>query len=344
LAISVVFLVVAFRGQHPADVWAVLRRADLGWLAPALLLFAAGVWVRAIRWAILLRPIAPLPARQVLPVLLAGYTANNILPLRTGELVRAFLMGGRFGVRRSAVLGTIAVERLFDGLTMLGFLLAAMTAVSPTPELRRLALVAALAFTVAIVVLAVLLIADGARRRLLDLLLRPLPAAVADRVRSIAAAFFEGLGALNRRGDLLLVAATSVVAWGFEAAMYWTLGRSFGEPLAAVLTPAAAVLTTGVANLATLVPAAPGYIGTFEAGVLLAVGGALGAPRALALSYALLVHAALWFPVTVVGAWSWWRLSRPGAASALSAPSTPPAPLTPSPGLPSSAPRRPDPA
>ncbi len=334
LAISAVFLVIAFRGQHPSEVWAVLRQADLVWLVPALALFALGVLVRAVRWSVLLRPVAPLSGRDVLPVLLAGYTANNILPLRTGEIVRAFLLGSRFGVRRSAVLGTIAVERLFDGLTMLGFLLAAMTMVSPTPELRRLALAAALAFALAIAAIAALLLAGDAWRKVLDIALRPLPAGLAIRVRSIASAFLEGLGALSRRGDLALVTATSVVAWGFEAAMYWALGRAFGDPLAALLTPAAAVLTTGVANLATLVPAAPGYVGTFEAGVLLAVHGALGAPRALALSYALLVHAALWFPVTVVGAWCWWRITRRTKTA------TPPQPMA----APHTPPRHPDPA
>jgi uncharacterized membrane protein YbhN (UPF0104 family) len=69
----------------------------------------------------------------------------------------------------------------------------------------------------------------------------------------------------------------------------------------------AALLTTGVANLATLVPAAPGYVGTFEAGVTLVVHGALGVSRGLALSYAILVHAVLWFPITLVGAIIWWR-------------------------------------
>ncbi len=325
LAISAVFLAIAFRGQQPAEVWAILRQADLAWLVPALVLFAIGVLVRAVRWSVLLRPVAPLSAREVLPVLLAGYTANNILPLRTGEIVRAFLLGSRFGVRRSAVLGTIAAERLFDGLTMLGFLLAAMTVVSPTPELRRIAVAAALVFALAIAVLAAMLLAGDAWRRRLDLVLRPLPPGLAGRIRSIASAFLEGLGALSRRGDLALVTATSVVAWGFEVAMYWALGRAFGDPLAALLTPAASVLTTAVANLATLVPAAPGYVGTFEAGVRLVVEGALGAPRALTLSYALLVHAALWFPVTVVGAWCWWRIARRAS------PTTPPraAPLAP---------------
>jgi uncharacterized protein (TIRG00374 family) len=190
---------------------------------------------------------------------LAGYTANNILPLRTGELVRAYLLGRAYGIRKSAVIASIAVERLFDGLTMLAFLLLAMTAasVSPTAELRRLALVAASslpwhwrcwrpccwAATTA----------TGCWRSSSG----PCPAGLGERIRSIASAFLGGLGSLRRGGDLLLVAATSLLAWGFEAAMYWAIAQGFGAALRPAFTPAAALLTTGVANLATLVPAAP---------------------------------------------------------------------------------------
>jgi hypothetical protein len=315
LAVSASFLFLAFRGQNPRDVWRTLQTVDLRWLPPALLLYGTGVWLRAVRWSVLLRPVAPLAPRAVLATVLAGYTANNILPLRTGELVRAYLLGRGHGVRKSAVLASIAVERLFDGLTMLAFLLLAMTAISPTTELRRLALAAAIVFAAVVAALATLLLGSGHRDRLLALVLRPLPDRLEDRVRSIAIAFLGGLGSLRRGGDLLLVAATSLLAWGFEAAMYWAIAQGFGPHLRPVFTPAAALLTTGVANLATLVPAAPGYVGTFEAGVTLAVGGALGVDRSLALSYALLVHAALWFPVTAVGAWCWWRQARIGGAA-----------------------------
>ncbi|MGI9254178.1 MAG: lysylphosphatidylglycerol synthase transmembrane domain-containing protein, partial [Thermomicrobiales bacterium] len=267
--ISAIFLAIAFRGQHPADVLASLRQVDLRWLPPALALFAAGVLIRAFRWSVLLRPVAPLSSADVLPSLLAGYTANNILPFRTGEVVRAYLLGSQFGISTSSTLGTIAVERLLDGLTMLGFLLASMTVISPTPELRRIAAFAAILFAVAILVLLALVRGGAWRDRAMNILLYPLPAGLRERATSIAEAFLTGLGALTRGGDLLLVILASVTAWACEAGMYWAIARGFGPPLAATITPAAAVLVTGVANLATLIPAAPGYVGTFEAGVVL---------------------------------------------------------------------------
>lgn len=314
-AISAFFLFLAFRGQNPQTVWETLQQVDLWWLLPAIGAFAIGVWLRALRWSVLLEPVQPLTGTEVTPVVLAGYTANNILPLRTGEIVRAYLLNGRYGVRKTAALATIAIERLLDGLTMLGFLLLAMRAVSSTPELRRVATVAAVLFAIVIVLLAVMIRGGTVRERLLDLCVRPLPARFEDSARSLFAGFLEGLATLSRRGDLAKAVVLSIAAWLCEAAVYWFVARGFGEPLSGAMTVAGAVLTTGVANLATLVPAAPGYVGTFEAGVMLAVDGALHVPREIALSYALLVHAVLWFPVTVVGAWCWWRLAAEGRSS-----------------------------
>ena len=190
---------------------------------------------------------------------------------------------------------------------MLGFMLAATSVISFTAELRHLALIAFVLFAAIVLGLVALTLGGDLRDRLLQLALGPLPTPLADRVERMAESFLTGLGVLTRKGDLALVAVLSVVAWGFEASMYWAVARGFGGSLAHVMNFAGSLLTTGVANLATLVPAAPGYVGTFEAGVVLAAHGALGVPRGPALSFAILVHAALWLPITVLGALEWWR-------------------------------------
>lgn len=308
LLISAGFLVYAFKGQNLGEVWAALKRVDLRWLPLGLALYFAGVWMRAVRWSVLLRPVAPASARAVFPIVLAGYTANNVLPLRTGELVRAYLLGRRYAVPKTSALATIAVERLFDGLTSLAFLLVATTVISFTAELQHLAILAFILFSAVLLGLVALTLGGGFRDRVLQLVLGPFPTPLADRIERLTISFLSGLGVLTRRTDLAIVAATSLVAWGFEASMYWTIARGFDPELASKMGPAGALLTTGVANLWTLIPAAPGYVGTFEAGVRLAVHGALGVPSGLALSFAILIHAALWFPVTIWGAIEWWRL------------------------------------
>jgi uncharacterized protein (TIRG00374 family) len=315
--VSLIFLYLAFRGQHPDEIRDALSRVDWRLLPVALALLYTGIAIRAYRWHVLLRPVCDIPTRDVFPILIIGYAANNVLPLRAGELVRAWVLGQRFGVRKTAALATIAVERLFDGVTMLLFVGGAATVIGLNAELQHVALAAAAVFAAAIAGLVVLLVGGSLRDRLLALVIGPLPERLAARVERMAESFLAGLGVLSRRRDLALVAATSVIAWGFEASMYWTVARAFGDPLAGAMTPAAALLVTAIANLATLVPSGPGYVGTFEAGVLLAVNGALGIGRGLALSYAVLLHVLLWLPVTVWGAVEWWRRGLAGGQRAM---------------------------
>jgi uncharacterized protein (TIRG00374 family) len=234
--------------------------------------------------------------------------ANNVLPLRTGELVRSVVVRQKFGVRKSAALATIAVERLFDGLTMLAFMLLAMAFVSFTSELEHLAVVAFGLFSVLLIGIFILTLGGSLVDRLLQLVLGPMPTALADRVERMAESFLTGLGIFRQRRDLAKVAGLSVAAWLFEASMYWVLAIGFGGVVRETMGWAETLLTTGVANMATLIPSSPGYIGQFEYGVKLVLADALGISEGSALAYAILVHAALYFPITLWGAWEWFRM------------------------------------
>jgi glycosyltransferase 2 family protein len=306
--ISLIFLYFAFRGQDLGEIRDALRETNLWWVIPALALYFVGVWLRAVRWSVLMRPLAPVTARELLPVVAVGYMANNILPLRTGEVVRSVVVRQRFGVRKTATLATIAVERLFDGLTMLGFMFLAMSFVSFTSQLEHLAIIAFALFSCLLIGLFALTLGGSFVDRLLQLVLGPMPERVADRVERMAESFLNGLGIFRQRRDLALVAALSVAAWLFEASMYWVLAIGFGGAIRETMGWAETLLTTGVANMATLIPSSPGYIGQFEYGVKLVLADALGIGESSALAYAILVHAALYFPITLWGAWEWFRM------------------------------------
>ncbi|MDQ6602195.1 MAG: flippase-like domain-containing protein, partial [Chloroflexota bacterium] len=113
IAISVVFLYLALRGQDFGALWRAMREASYVWLIPAIGCYFVGVVIRTYRWHILLRSTANIPMRRLWPVIVIGYMANNILPLRAGELVRTYVLSEREKVSRSATLATIVVERVF---------------------------------------------------------------------------------------------------------------------------------------------------------------------------------------------------------------------------------------
>jgi uncharacterized protein (TIRG00374 family) len=308
IAISGVFLYFAFRGQDFGDIRSALGQANLWWLVPGLAVYFVGVWLRAVRWGVLLRPVAPgATSRSLMPTVVIGYMANNVLPLRAGEIVRSYLVGQQYGVRKTPVLATIAVERIFDGFTMLGFMLVATIFVSFTSELQHLAIIAFIVFTVLLIGLFLLTLGGSLFDRLLQLILGPLPTSLADRVERMTASFLSGLAVFRRRRDLLAVASLSVAAWLCEASMYYLVAVGFGGSVREVMGFGATLMTTGVANMATLIPSSPGYIGQFEFGVRMVLSGALGVPQSEALAYAILVHAALYFPITLLGLIEWFR-------------------------------------
>lgn len=308
IAISAVFLYFAFRGQDFGEIRDSLGTARLWWLAPALAMYFVGVWLRAARWSILLRPLTPdVSSRALFPTVVVGYMANNVLPLRTGEIVRSYLVRQQYGVRKTSVLATIAVERIFDGFTMLGFMLVATAFVSFTSQLQHLAIIAFVVFTVLLIGIFLLTLGGDLVDRLLQLVLGPLPTRVADTVQRMTESFLGGLGVFRNWGDLVRVASLSLLAWLCEASMYYLIARGFSDVIREAMGIGATLMTTGVANMATRIPSSPGYIGQFEFGVSLVLNGALGVPEAQALAYAILVHAALYFPITLWGIVIWFR-------------------------------------
>lgn len=304
-AISFVFLFFAFRGQDFELIWASLRGAEYRWIIPALAAYFLGVMVRAVRWHYLLRAVQDVPSRRLFPIVVIGYMANNILPLRAGEVVRSYALSARFQVRKSASLATIAIERIFDGLTMLMFMLVASLSIALTTDLRNVAILATILFICLSGVLFAFVLVPPLRQRSINVALRLLPTRAGARVEEMAQSFFEGLGILRRRQDMLSVALTSVLAWLCEASMYLLIAHGFNLNV----SPAAILMVTAVANLATIIPSSPGYVGPFETGVLWVLAGALGLSRELSLSYAVVVHAALYFPITLLGLVYWWRES-----------------------------------
>lgn len=310
IVVSAIFLVLAFRGQDFGEIADSLRETNLLWLVPAMALYFSGVYLRAIRWRVLLRPVAPhVSTSQLFPVVIIGFMANNVLPLRAGEIVRSVVVGRDFGVRKTSALATIAVERIFDGVTMLAFLAFSMVFVSLTSELQHLAIISFIVFAALLLGMVLLTFAGGFVSRVLQIVLGPLPDGLSRKVEEMAESFLGGLGVLKSRGDLLKVVITSVGAWLLEAGMYYVLAIGFGGQVREVMNGAVTLLTTGVANLSTLIPGAPGYIGQFEYGVRLVLSGAFNVPQSQALAYAILVHAALYFPITLLGLIAWFRRS-----------------------------------
>ncbi len=296
--ISVVFLWLALRGLHLSDVWVSLRSADYVWLIPSIAVYFVAVWARTWRWDYLLRPIKRIPLGRLFPVVVIGYMGNNVYPFRAGEVLRAVVLRQREGVAVSSSLATVVVERVFDGLVMLLFVFVALPfAPLPSDSIRLVVILGSVLFLGALLVFLAVAAVPARFMRLAEWLVgRFVPHRLRTSLLSFAERFVEGLLSLRDPRNLAMIFLTSVVIWLLETVKYWFVMHAFDFTVSFF----ALMLMNGIVNLATTLPSAPGYIGTFD-GPGIAVLTLYGVDPAVATAYTLTLHAALWLPITLLG-------------------------------------------
>ena len=301
--VSAVFLVFALRGQKLDEVMAALGQAQYFWLIPGIAAYFLGVVARTWRWHYLLRPLKPIPIRRLFPMVTIGYMGNNIYPARAGEVLRSYVLRRSDGVSMSASLATVLVERLFDGLTMLLFVFLALPFFPLNESLRRFVSIFTVLFLVALLVFLYLAGRPEQAERVYGWFIdRLLPERFRAQTREVLNRFMTGLHALRSGRDVALLFVTSVVIWLFETLKYWFVMHAFPFTVSFFTL----MLMNGVVNLFTTIPAAPGYVGTFDAPGIEILRNA-GVDAELASAYTLVLHAALWLPITLLGIWYMWR-------------------------------------
>lgn len=299
ILISVFFIWFALRGLELDKVGFYLRTADYRWIIPGVAVYFLAVVARTWRWHYLLRPIKPVPLGRLFPIVCIGYFGNNVYPARAGEVIRAIVLRRTESITVSASLATIIVERVFDGLVMLLFVFFALPFVGAEhipPVYRITVIVASIAFFAALLVFLWMAFDQARATRVYRFFSsRLLP----ERFRAPADNFFDrfmdGLKFLRSGRDVLMVFMTSVVIWLLETVKYWFVMHAFAFTISFI----GLMLMNGVVNLTTTIPSAPGYIGTFEVGARVLE--ALGVEYSLAFGYTIVLHAALWLPITLLG-------------------------------------------
>ncbi len=320
IGVSTVFLLFLVWTIEFNDLVRALKEANYLYLVPAVVIYFVGIYFRAVRWRYILSPVGRFPAKRLYPVVVMGYAANNVLPARAGELVRAYYMAQRERFSGSTALATIGVERIYDSLTLfvittlsalLLLLTGAFGTVGESYRTTGILLAAGAAAILVTGLVVITVIATNSRTLpVLDHIIARLPEGIRPRLRELAVSFIQGLSILSSPRQHGVMFLLSLPVWLSEIAVYLTVAYSFGlqEHLGSHLNLALAiVLVTGTSNLATAVPVSIGGIGPFEL-IAQQTLGAVGVDAALAASYALVVHlVALWLPVNLAGLGFMWR-------------------------------------
>ena len=302
--ISAFFLWLALRGLELERFWDALENANYAWLVPGVVIYFGAVWARTWRWHYMLRGLKAVPLRRLFPVVVISYMGNNVYPVRAGEVLRAYVLKQDEDVSMSASLATILVERIFDGVVLLLFVFLALPTVPDLgPDLRRMVVLASLAFLGASVAFLALASAPATARRLYGGVIgRLVPQRFRDRALRLADLFMTGLVGMRQGRDLGMIALTSILVWLLEVANAWCVMQAFPFEVSFLNL----MLVSGLANLALIIPAAPGGIGPFDWASIKTLE-IFGVESTLTRAYTLVLHLALWFPITFLGAYYFAR-------------------------------------
>jgi glycosyltransferase 2 family protein len=270
LAFGGLCLWLAIRQVDGVKLVEALGQIEAKWLVFSLGLYALDVAIRIRRWQGLLNKTKHLKYGQVAIALIAGYTVNNLLPARLGEIYRANFIKRQFGISRSSALGSIVIERLMDGISVtsilgIGILALAASGRAAGTTLTIVVLVSACVFTTALIFVYHIRFFSPKIERLN---FRWLNNKLAD--------FAKSLEALRDRTIWRSVGLT-IIIYSIEILMVWAALKAVGVDIG----PLATFVVLGATALSTLIPTAPGYIGSLQLAYILSLQMfGFGAPQA----------------------------------------------------------------
>jgi glycosyltransferase 2 family protein len=295
LAISLVCGYFAVRGVEWSAVWAAFEKVQFLALVPALGCLVVMLLLRAYRWRRFVQPLQPVPFSPFLSATLIGFMANDVLPLRAGELIRIYALSHLTSVRMSTALATLILERVWDTVGV-SVLLVVLLLSFPIPAWLAHANLVILGGSSVVLVVGWVLVRRGEKG------LSWLP----PRIANIAAHFIRGFVALRSISLTLWVFILSVLIWVALGTFYWIVLRACGFSLPVT----AALMVTVMTIFAAALPAAPGYLGTFQYASVLALS-FFSVPKEEALGFSIVAHAGQLLPVVIAGFIELFRVRLP---------------------------------
>lgn len=260
LLISILFLYLAFKKVNTKEIGESLLNANLLYFAFAILITFFAFFLRSIRWKILLNPLKKLSLSMVFKATMIGFMCNYILPARAGEVVRAYLIGTRGNISKSAAFATIIVERVLD-VFMLSFFTAIIVIFFPVPDWFKRTGTTIVILNIVIFIL--LFIMPKKKSVFLKIIEKPLTIfgeKIKEKVKVLLSAFIEGLNILENRSNFFMAMVLSLGIWISTGFLFYVLFFSFPIRLPVY----AAFLDMIILAFGIMIPSTSGFVGTFQ--------------------------------------------------------------------------------
>ena len=310
LLISLACLAYVLREVDFHRLWQLTRQVNPLYVLGLAILLAISLWFRSWRWRLLLEPVHHCRLGTLYSANLIGLTANNLLPARLGELVRAYTLSQLEPVPASSALATLVLERVLDGLCLLLLLFAALLFADPQAHagsfsvayLRGAGLFLLTLYLGVLALMVCLWRWPRATMGWLGHLAGRLSPALGKRVEGLLETFHQGLAVIGRARRLVPLGLSSLAVWVPILAMFLLFLPAVEMPPSLML----AAMAMAGASLGSAVPAGPGFVGTFQLAVAWCLMMA-GADPQKAMAFSLIFWAVTNLPLTLAGLTEMWR-------------------------------------
>ena len=312
IVISVIFVFLAFHNVQWVELVTALKGMQWSILFLAAMLCLFNLLIRGIRWQIFLAPLGPFAVRDAFAYVNIGYMANNLLPFRLGEIIRAVLLGQKKAINTSAVLATIVLERLLDMLSLAALTLILMLAMPIAPLMKQTALVfGGMSFLAAAGLWWVAGHRSTDSMERLQTSLESNHAAHLSRAKlkralqiaiSVGRLFTKGLAAVRTPRQAAAAVACSILAWGLAMGFTWLVL----EACSLHLPWTATLMVVVMVNLGVAIPSAPGFVGVMHFLAVLAIS-PWATDEAAALGFSVIYHAVPFLITVALGGGFLWK-------------------------------------
>jgi len=291
LAVSLGILIYLFAKLDWQEVWNQLQKVN-PWYLPLLIgMFIPLIWMRAMRWRLMLPRQKQLSISRLMDATIIGLFASFILPLRAGEIIRPWALSRSQPVSFSASLASIMIERLADSTCLLTLMVVCLTQVAEVPVVIMTG-AKALAFLTLILIIMVVLSyllpgqVEAVFHWFSNRVIGRFTPHVAEKINQVVTEYFTGLRVINSFRQLIGVLLWTFAMWILVAGWYQALLWAFG------VYPSfwVGMMLNVMIALAVAAPSAPGFIGVFQVGCILALSTIYNYSEEFAVAYSVIGH------------------------------------------------------
>jgi uncharacterized protein (TIRG00374 family) len=309
IVVSLFFMVLLFNKIDFRLLGTALRSADYRYVFLAICFTFSNYFLRAVRWRYLLISEKSIPLSSLYSATIIGYMANNLLPARLGEFIRAYMLARQEQLETPAVFATLVIDRLFDGFTVLLLLLVTLFTLRLPAGMEDAARALKAGGTIMFllycgIMLFLYLLKRQTMRTLsaVGYVLKPFPKRISDNLIPLLGSFIGGIRLSSRWWHVAALIATSAGIWLFCLLSVDMTLRSFNIHLPL----AASMFVLILLVFAVMVPASPGFIGTYHYACYKGLS-VFGIPETTSVSIALIMHGTGFFPVIIAGFYYLWE-------------------------------------